>query len=252
MTALANLKLPTRRYALGLSLPWEAAKYFKYWIVAAVLISFLGPLALSRYTDIDLSTWIYTANIAKWFTAFLGGGFLVALVPGMIAVGLTRRELSAAMGVFAALWSLALGALAFAAVAAERFYYDVMGWSQGIDANDVIAPIGTWGETLAFAAAYPLVFLLYFAAGALVGAASYRWENSGWLVLLPLIPLVFSLDNGLYDTEPFGPGWAGVLGRFIEDWGRAPVLVAIIAVTIGLAAAVHRVLIDIPLRSKKA
>ncbi|MCD0446716.1 hypothetical protein LO763_24155 [Glycomyces sp. A-F 0318] len=252
MAALANLQLPTRRYALGVSLPGEALKYFRYWILAAVAISFLGPLALSRYNDIDLSTWFYTANVAKWFTAFIGGGFLAVLVPNMIAVGLTRRELSVSMGIFGLLWSLSLGAVVFAGIALERAYYHAMGWSQGIDANDVVAPIGSWSETLGFAAVYPLVYLVYFTAGALIGAASYRWEGTGWLLLVPVIPIVFSLDNALYNTEPFGPGWAGFLGGFIDDWGRGVVLAGIALVLAGLALATHRILTDIPLRSKKA
>ncbi|SDD67875.1 hypothetical protein [Glycomyces harbinensis] len=252
MTAPANTRLPSRRYALGVGMAGEGVKYFRFWIAAAVLVSFLGPLAISRFNDIELSTWFYTANVAKWFTAFVGGGFVYALVPNMIAAGLTRRELSVSMGVFGAMWSLVLGACAVAGIAIERFYYDAMGWSQGIDADGAIAPIGSWGDTLAFAAVYPLLYLVYFAAGCVIGAASYRWESSGWLLLVPILPIVFSLDNALYDTEPFGPGWMGFLGRYMDEWGRGVVLAGIVLVALVLAAGAHRILIDIPLRSKKA
>ncbi|MBO3733174.1 hypothetical protein [Glycomyces niveus] len=252
MPALQHLTLPNRRFALGAGFAVEAVKYFKYWILAAVAIAFLGPLALSQYRDIDLSTWYYTANIAKWFTSFVAGGFLFTLVPNMIAAGMTRRELSVAMGVFGLLWSAALGALVFAGILAERAYYGAMGWSQGIDAQGTISAIGTWGETAAFAAVYPLMYLAYFAAGAVIGAAAYRWENSGWLLLVPILPVVFSLDNAVYDTEPFGPAWAGVLGRFMEDWGRGVVLTGVVIVAAGLAVATRQILLDIPLRSKKA
>jgi hypothetical protein len=252
MTAHQNLSLANRRYAYGAGITGEGLKYFKYWIIAAVLIAFLGPLALSRYTDIGLSTWYYTGNIAKWFTAFVAGGFVHALVPGLVAAGMTRRELSVSMGVFGLLWSAALGVLVMAGHLAERAYYDAMGWSQGIDANGTIAPIGTWGETAAFAAVYPLMYLVYFAAGTVIGAAAYRWENAGWLLLFPILPVVFSLDNAVYDTEPFGPAWAGVFGRFMDDWGRGIVLAGVAIVAVILAIAARRLLIDIPLRSKKA
>jgi len=245
-------RLPTRRYALGLGLAWEGLRYFKYWIALALVVSFLGPLALSQYNDITLSTWFYTANVAKWFTAFVGGGFVATLVPSMIAAGLTRREFAAAVGVFGLVWSAVLGAVVIAGLAVERVYYDAMGWSQGIDASDVIAPIGSWSDTLAFAAVYPLMYLAYFAAGTVIGAASYRWENAGWLLLIPILPIVFSLDNALYDTEPFGPGWMGFLGGFIDEWGRGLLLTGVALVALGLAAAARRILIDIPLRSKKA
>ena len=237
MPAAQHLSLPNRQYAFGVGITWEGLKYFKYWIIAAVLIAFLGPLALSRYNDIDLSTWFYTANVAKWFTAFVGGGFLFTLVPNMVAAGMTRRELSVSLGVFGLLWSAVLGALVFAGLLVERAYYDAMGWSQGVDANGSVAAIGSWGETAAFAAVYPLMYLAYFAAGAVIGAASYRWENTGWLLLVPILPVVFSLDNAVYNTEPFGPAWAGVFTRFIDDLGRAPVLVGIVLAAAVLAEA---------------
>jgi hypothetical protein len=252
MPSLANLTLPNRRFALGLGIAGEGLKYFRYWIIAAVVLAFLGPLALSQYTEIELSTWFYTANIGKWFTAFVAGGFLYALVPNMIATGMTRRELSVSMGVFGLLWSVAIGALVFAGLLAERAFYDAMGWSQGIERNDTITTLGSWGDTAAFAAVYPLMYLAYFAAGAAIGAAAYRWEGSGWLILVPVLPVVFSLDNALYNTEPFGPGWMGFLGRFMDDWDRVAVLAAIAAVAIVLAIAARQILIDIPLRSKKA
>lgn len=252
MPSLQTRTLPKRQYAFGVGIAGEGLKYFKYWIIAAVLFSFLGPLALSRYADIDLSTWYYTANVAKWFTAFVGGGFLFTLVPNLVAAGMTRRELSVSMGVFGLLWSLGLGALVIAGLLAERAYYGAMGWSQGIDANDTVAAIGSWGETAAFAAVYPLTYLVYFAAGTVIGAAAYRWENTGWFLLFPILPVVFSLDNAVYDTEPFGPAWAGVFGRFMDDWGRGVVLAGIIVVAVVLAYVARRILLDIPLRAKKA
>lgn len=252
MPALANSQLPRRRYSLGLSFSWEGLRYFRFWIAAAVIASFLGPLALSRYTEIDLSTWFYTANAGKWFSAFVGGGFLYVLVPGMIASGVTRRELTVSMGVFAAAWSAGLGALVAGSLLAERFYYGAMGWTHGIELNDATAPIGDWGATLGFAAVYPLLYLAYFAAGTVIGAASYRWEGTGWLLLVPILPVLFSLDNALYGTKPFGPGWMGFLGRYIDETGRGLVLAAIVLVIAALAAAAYRIVIDIPLHSKKA
>ncbi|RRS00809.1 hypothetical protein [Glycomyces terrestris] len=252
MTALANLRLPTRRYALGAGFTTEALKFFKYWIAAALVLAFALPFAVAQWNDITISAWYYAANAGKWFTAFVSGGFLFVLVPNMIATGLTRRELAVSMGLFGVLWSLALGAIACAGLLAERASYAAMGWSHGIDANDAIAPIGSAAETAAFGAHYPLLYLVYFAAGALVGAASYRWESAGWLLLVPVLPVVFSLDNALYDTKPVGPGWAGFLGGLIGDWGRGLIIALLLATAAALAAAAYRILIDIPLRAKKA
>ncbi|GAA2262428.1 hypothetical protein GCM10009853_014440 [Glycomyces scopariae] len=252
MSAPANLRLPTRRYALGAGFALEGLKYFRYWLIAAVILSVALPLFIAQFNDIRLSAWFYAANVGKWFTAFVGGGFVYSLVPNMIAAGLTRRELAVSMGVFGLLWSALLGAIAFAGLVAERYLYGALDWSHGIDAHDVIAPIGSLGDTVALGASYPLLYLVYFAAGTVIGAASYRWEASGWLLLVPIVPIVFSLDNGLFDTEPVGPGWAGFLGLFMDGWDRRLIVAAIVLATAGLAAAAYRLLIDVPLRSKQA
>ncbi|WP_030156686.1 hypothetical protein [Glycomyces sp. NRRL B-16210] len=252
MPALASSQLPRRRYSLGLGLSWEVLRYFKYWIIAVLILSFLGPLALSRYTDIDLSAWFYTANVAKWFSAFVGGGFVYVLVPSLIAAGVTRRELAVSLGVFGTVWSAGIGAAAIGGLLTERFYYGAMGWTQAVELNEATAPIGTWGETLGFAAVYPLLYLAYFTAGTVIGVASYRWDGTGWLLVVPILPVLFSLDNALYNTKPFGPGWLGFLGRFVDEAGRGLVLAAIVLVIAALAASAYRILIDIPLRSKKA
>lgn len=246
-----NLALPTRRYNLGVGIAGEALKYFKYWIAAALLLSFLGPLAVSFNADIEVSSWYYAANAAKWFTTFVAGGWVYAMVPNLIATGMTRREFSVVMGVFGLLWSVALGVLVIAGFLAERVYYGAMDWTHGIQLNDAVAVIGSWGETAAFASVYPLMYLVYFAAGTVIGAAAYRWEGIGWLILVPILPVVFSLDIAVYNTEPFGPAWAGFLGRFMDDWGRGLVLAVIAVVALVLAIAARRILIDIPLRTKK-
>ncbi|MEU5874301.1 hypothetical protein AB0A73_22430 [Glycomyces sp. NPDC047369] len=244
--------LATRRYGLGAGLAGAALNYFKYWMIAAAVLCLAVPLIAAQFTDIQLSAWYYAANGGKWFTAFVGGGFVFTLLPQLIAAGLTRRELAAAMGVFGVLWSVALGAVAFAGLFAERAYYGALGWSQGLDLGDQVSPIGTAAETAAFGAYFPLLFLAYFAAGTVIGVASYRWEHAGWLLVVPIFPIVFGLDVALYNTEPVGPGWIGFLGRFIDEWGRAPLAAAIVLATAVLALAAHRILVDIPLRSKKA
>ncbi|PRY58586.1 hypothetical protein [Glycomyces artemisiae] len=249
MTAPA---LATRRYGLGAGLAGAALNYFKYWMLAAAVLCFAVPLLIAQYAGIELSAWYYAVNAGKWFTAFVGGGFVFTLLPQMIAAGLTRRELAAAMGVFGVLWSLALGAVGLAGLFAERAYYGAFGWSQGIDATSGIAPIGSAADTAAFAAYLPLLFLAYFAAGTVIGVASYRWEHAGWLLLVPVLPVVFGLDVALYSTEPVGPGWIGFLGRFIDEWGRGPLAAAIVLATAVLAVAARRLLIDVPLRSKQA
>ncbi|MEU6248686.1 hypothetical protein [Glycomyces sp. NPDC047010] len=244
--------LAKRQYALGAGLAGSALNYFKYWVVAAAVLCFVVPFIVAQYADVQLSAWYYAVNCGKWFTAFVGGGFAFTLLPQYVAAGLTRREFAVSQAVFGVVWSLCLGAIGFAGLFAERAYYDGLGWSQGFDVGDTVVPIGTAADTAQFAAYLPLLFLSYFAAGTVIGVASYRWEHTGWLLVVPILPIVFGLDVALYNTEPVGPGWIGFLGRYLDGMGRIPVAAAILLATVALAIAARRILTDIPMRSKRA
>ncbi|THV38442.1 hypothetical protein [Glycomyces buryatensis] len=252
MSATKTLQLPTRRYWLGPALTWEALKYYRYWFVAAIVLSALLPFLVSFSRDIDTSTWSYTANIGAIFTAIVAGGFLYSLAPSFIANSLTRRELVVSFGLFGLTWGLFCGALVFAGLVAEHAYYGAMGWTQSIEYSGELTVMASFGQAAEHGALYLLAYPLYFLGGAIIGAATYRWEGTGWLIAFPVAVVVIGLTDALSRTVPTGPDWLRFVTEYAQGWGRGAVLAAFAAALVIGAAIGYRLLIDIPVRAKKA
>lgn len=253
MPADTNLKLPTRRYSIGFGVAWEAHKYFKWWFAVIIVLAMVTPPAVFQFssTEIEVSAWEFAAYSGKIFSAIVAGTFLYTMFPNALAQGLTRREFATSMGLFGPVWSLILGALALAGFILEHLWYGLFDWNQAIQRGDRDLALDSLGAVLTHGVTYPLSYLLFFAGGALIGAACYRWD-SGWLILVPVAPVVFSLDFALTRADPWGPGWFRWLTGLSGD-ASSPVAAAAMVVVIAVFAWLGRaILLETPVRAKKA
>ncbi|MEU6861016.1 hypothetical protein AB0B28_19335 [Glycomyces sp. NPDC046736] len=247
---MSELTLTNRRFALGVGIFTDCLKYFAWWIVAGVIAAIAIPLIVGQWADVNMSGWYHAGNVAKIWTAILAGGFLYSLMPTLVAVGVTRREIAGAMGVFGLLWVLAFALLTLAGFLAEHTYYDLLGWSQGID-QETPMPLETYGEVFAFILPYPLTYAVYFTGGALIGAGAYH-SDAGWFMFIPVIPVGLALDDLLSKVDPWGPGWLVhfVTGRAeFSPWVAAAVAVAVLAFGVW---ATRRLIVNSPIRGKAA
>ncbi|MCH7230048.1 hypothetical protein L0U85_04120 [Glycomyces sp. L485] len=248
---MADTTLANRRHTLGFALGGGALKYFSGWIAAVVVLASALPPIIAQYRSIDISAWYIAANSGKIFTAIVSGIFLYTLLAGMIAQGVTRRELAVSLGWFGLLWSAALGALAIAMFLGEHALYSAFDWSQTLQGDGGETRLDSVGAALEFSARYPLVYLLYFTGGAIIGAAAYR-SDWGWLVLVPVVPVVLALDGALMRTEVWGPGWASAVTGAANGLGTwQAVAVVLVAVAAG-AWIVRGILLGTQIRAKQA
>ena len=248
---MANATLANRRHYLGIGLAGEGLKYFAYWIGAVIVLALVLPPIIAQYTSIGISAWNVAANSGKFFTAIVAGTFLFSLLPSMIAQGMTRRELATSMGWFGLLWSLALGALAIGVFIVEHAIYSAFDWNQAVQEAGTDVQLGSIGDVLAFAGWYPLLYLLYFTGGALIGAATYR-SDGGWLILVPVVPIVLTLDDAVSGSEPWGPEWLRSITSVADGLGTWPSAGAVL-VAIALGGWIcRRILIDTPIHPKQA
>ncbi|GAB4002750.1 hypothetical protein GCM10029992_41840 [Glycomyces albus] len=153
------------------------------------------------------------------------------------------------MGLFGPVWALILGAIALTGFLLEHLWYGLFDWNQAIQRGEVDLRLDSVDAALAHGVTYPLSYLLFFAGGALIGAAIYRWDL-GWLIIAPVAPVVFSLDFALSRSEPWGPGWfrwlAGLTGE-----ASVPVAVAAIVVVVAVIAWISRaILLETPCARK--
>lgn len=251
MPKAANLA--TRRHKLGVELFTGSTRYFAVWILAGIVLAAVVPLIVSQWRSIDISAWYIAANVGKYFVAIVAGGYVFTLLPNIVAQGVTRREIATAMGIFGLLWSLVIGVIVIAGFIGEHALYSALDWTQAPRQSDEFhLVLGSFGQTLEFAALYPLSYLLYFTAGALIGAAIYR-ADGGWLILAPVIPITLAVDDAMSRVDTWGPAWLVqfVSGAF-ED--RNPWIVVAVALVVIAAGAwgTRRLIIGSPIRAKQA
>jgi hypothetical protein len=213
-------QLTNRRYSLGVGLGGEALRYFSGWIIAGAVLAVAAPLIIGQFTPVSISVWAIAVTAGKWFSATVAGGFLYALLPILVAQGVTRREITVAMGLLGLIWSAALGALVILGYTAEQVYFSWFDWQQtriGWGGEDTY--VSSVGE--AFTGVLPAIlsFALFFVFGALLGAAIYRWDGNGLFTLIPAVPVALAFDAALFPgSEPFGPRWLQFVTGFAVEW----------------------------------
>ncbi|MQM26103.1 hypothetical protein [Glycomyces albidus] len=223
-TALAK-----RRYRLGTGLFLGSARWLR-WILIAWIV--LTPVLSAVFADVvEIGLWAITATVFQWFVACTAGIMLYQGLPGMLANGVTRREVTTAYLVFGALASAGTAAVVTAGFAAEHALLSA-----------VAQPAGSWSADLAAGARYLLITPIYFFTGALIGAAALRFGGSHWFSALVLVAAaghyagVLALEYGFSG----GPGT-------VAAW--AAIGLAVIAILVAGTAAALR---DIPVRANRA
>jgi hypothetical protein len=227
MTMAPTTALAKRRYRLGLSLFLGSSRWLRWVTLAWVVLTPI--LSVPLISAIETGLWAITATVFQWFVASTAGMLLYQTLPGTLAKGVTRRELTVAYLVFGVLASLGTAAIVTAGFAAEHALLALFA-----------EPLGTWGQTLADGARYVLIAPIYFFTGVLIAAAALRFGGNHWFTAIVLVAAgglytgVLALEFGYYDSAV--AAWAAVA----------------LAVTAALVAGTVATLRSIPVRAKRA
>jgi hypothetical protein len=225
---------------LGLTLVvWAVAVLIVAAIIAGIAV--FGTVSTSLMSEM-------AAGIARFYAAFIG--FYVAryLLPQYVTHGRTRREFSeqatVAMVIFAVIFAL----LVSAAFALEYGLYRLADWPQEISDDHLY---NSGGQLHLIFLEHLLVFLVWTAAGALIGAGFYRSDGAGLTALpLALIPIA---ATGIALGDSWGP-LGFVLDRLLDP-GTLPIpaVVAVALASFALALAMTWPIVrDVPIRSQTA
>lgn len=161
-----NATLAQRRYRLGARLFTRTARSFLWWLIGGAAVTFTISAVFADV--LDMAAWAVTASIFQWFVAVSAGMVIPLLLPAQIAMGLTRREVTGALGVFGAL--LCAGAVLIVAVGFLAEY---------VLLSALAEPPSSFSGALAQAARYLVVTPLYCIAGMVIGAVGARMRNNG-------------------------------------------------------------------------
>lgn len=215
------------------------------WVVAVVTV--VGMTLVLAYFDIlPASVWDWIGGPARFYLAATSWYLIYTLLPVYVANGRTRRGFAIEALIVLLVLAAVFAVLLTVGYLLESQFYQVAGWSQGPPEDHLFT---SYRDLPLIAAEYALVFPVWAAVGAFVGAAFYWHGGWGAFSLIPAFVLValISVATG----QSLGP-----LSRFFEQIATSD------AATVGLAAVVSIactlvaggltwwVLRDVPIRNR--
>lgn len=232
-----NATLARRRYRLGARMFLRSAKPFLWWLAIAAPVVLAVSIFFADVFAEETGLWIIAASVFQWFVGVTAGIVIHQVMPPLMAAGLTRREITAALGVFGGLLCAAAVLLVAAGLFAEHALLAAFADEPLTVASRVERP--DLGETAARAARYLVVTPLYCSAGLTVGAAAMRLRPSRLQV-----PLLLSVASVLV--------LACMWFEFASRWGSPAWLLAGGALLAVTATAFVLLMRDVPMRPKRA
>jgi hypothetical protein len=214
------------------------------WLIVAVG-SVVLTVIFDRVGTIERSTWGLFDQGPRWFLFSMALILVTGYLPAHVASGMTRRSFAAALGVVMVVTATAYATLWTVGLAVERAVFTARGWPTGLRAGDgVVLGDGLGGLALESL----LMFVVYAASGAVVGATYYR--AGGWWGTLTLPATVgpVLLAEAVLSGGFTGQGLATLVPA--DRLAPAVAVVLVVLLAAALAAAAHLVIRTTPLRTR--
>lgn len=211
------------------------------FLVAVMTLVF----AVARFRDIEISGWEVASGISSWYVGGVAGYLLYQALPLLVAHGRTRRDAAIEVAIVLAALIVVAAILMVAGYLVEYVVYGVAGWPRELSGEHLFS---SHTDVPMIFVAYGLTFLVWGTAGAIVGAAVYRYKASGWLALAPA-SLLISLIG--FPMSPSSNPVDDVIERVLMvDTPSLPLAIVIAVVCVGVALAMTWSIIrDVPLRN---
>jgi hypothetical protein len=216
------------------------------WLGMLVVVTAI-IVGIAYWDTVRRSIWDDAVNTApQWWAAIIAGYAAFQFLPATISHGGTRREFGIQATMFSIIFAAGLAVMVAIGFLLEAALYGVMDWPRGVTEGHIFTS-GTQVHLILIE--YAFKYLVWVAAGALVGAAFYRSDDFGWSIVgFVWIPVSLSeMALGLRSGTPIT-----LLNRVWEP----PTVPAVLALAISLAMAAviaavgWYVIRDVPMRSK--
>lgn len=214
---------------------------------AALMLVTLGlAVGFAVFSEVPGSIWEDSSQIAAWYVGGVSGYIVYQTVPMLIAHGRTRRDVAIETVVFMGIFAAFAGALVAVGYLIEYAIFGIAGWSRELEGEQLFSShLDTgmiWLQSW-------LTFLVWAGSGALIGAAFYRYRDTGWLAIIPASILIGTI--GLFTQSFWGPiGF--VVDRFLSIESPSLPLAALTATGCFLIALALTwpIVRDLPIRNR--
>jgi len=217
------------------------------WIGVVLVVTAL-VIGVAIWGSIDQSGWdVFVRIIPHWYVGCVSGFIAFSYLPSAIAHGQTRRDTAVQILIFTVVMAVALALLVVAGFLIERVLYGVMDWPQAVDAGQRYT---SSGQVHLIFLQYAPQFLVWAAAGVLVGAGFYRSEGEGAFALF-VSSLTLSVAGFVLESPSAAP-FSALEWLFDPPGLHLGLAIVVCLITYVFSAAVAWGLIsDIPVRNPK-
>lgn len=214
-----------------------------------VLVTIVIAAGVDRFTEAGGrpgSIWEHSSQIAPWYVGGVSWYIAYHVVPTLIAHGRTRRDTAIEGLTFMVVFAAVAAVLVAAGYLIEHVVHGIAGWPRELSGDQVF---DSHLDVLLIVVQYWLISVVWAAAGAFVGAAFYRYHDSGWFALFPasiLVGLTGILTNGFWGPVGY------VVDRFLPVETPSLLLGIPTAIACSLIAlgVTWPILQDLPLRNR--
>jgi hypothetical protein len=216
--------------------------------MALLIIAGGVAVGLWLWSDVDNSIWEDMIQIPRWY-AFVMGIFLGSkLLPMNITHGRTRKDFAKEAAVFILVLSLWIAILISAGWLLETVLFRIADWPQTLSSDHLFSRPT---QVPLVILEYWFIFGIWLAFAAFIGAAFYRFDWNGLVLLIPAVIPVSLAETSIGQT--WGP--LTLLDRWFSFDGPNS-NVASAAIALGsfalLMAMSWPVIRDVPIRRKSA
>ncbi|GAA3390531.1 hypothetical protein [Cryptosporangium minutisporangium] len=234
-----------RRWPIAAYLFTAHLPFLMLCVAALVGLAGLVLAGVALFGTVRISALDAGGQFLRWLALGYGAHLVYTLLPTCLVHGRTRGEFLRQLPVFQVGATGVIAALVTLAYAGEALLYRAAGWPQGFQ-EDRLYDQGT--DAALILLTYWSGLLVWMATGSLLGAAFYRLEAGGVLVL-PLVVVLLAvngLSTGVFDLPLLG----SVLGS--HDLGVPAVLAIAVASAVAALAATWALARDMPIRTRAA
>ncbi|MER5644296.1 hypothetical protein [Streptosporangium sp. NPDC002524] len=232
------MRFPTR--LLGAPLIYTALLWAGFYVLVVLL-----TVGVAMFGTLRISTWEVATQIPRWLALFLGVSLMREFLPLYIAHGQTRRQFGAQAAVTVVLYAPAFSALITLGYLLEALLYNLLDRPQTLmNAHLFSSPTQV-----------PLIFteylvqgLAWMVAGALMGAAFYRWQAGGMLSLPFGVALVVLGESAIGGNLRL-PFFSSTLGLPLTPGVATALAAGLGCLLLGLAMT-WPLIRDVPLRNR--
>ena len=176
---------------------FAALLWAAFWVVVTLITVVLG--LMGRLTH---SGWEVAAQLPRWYALFVGVALIREFMPMYIAHGRTRRRFAVDGLITVTLFAPFLAALVTLSYLLESVLYGLAGWPQALTRLHLFTE--PTQLPLVFAE-YLIEFAAWIPAGALMGAAFYRFRGNGLVVAIPAGALLIITSYAAMGVQPQVP-----------------------------------------------